>query len=117
MSAYLPCTLVAVSTTTSGCAPLMGETGVGVPTFRVEPSGAASTPVSGAGEGETGVGDCLEHATATARTVAHVQSRTRFWNIKTSLRPVELPTGKGRRQRILQVRRKCYQERQLWWSP
>src|SRR5688572_32150005 len=84
MSANLPCALVAVSTTVSGCAPLTGDTAVGVVAFRVEPSGAASAVGSGAGDGDTGDGDCFEQAIATASTAAHVQSRTLFWNITTS---------------------------------
>jgi hypothetical protein len=56
--------------------------GVAWVAFKVEPSAAASTDVSGAEPGDTGVGDDLEQATAIARRAAAAQETNLFWYIR-----------------------------------
>ena len=86
MSANNPRDFVAVNVNWSGCALLIGDTGVGADALSVEPSGAAgdSSP-AGDEPGDTGFSFCLEQAIAAARTAAHVQSRNLFWNIQQPL--------------------------------
>jgi hypothetical protein len=64
---------------------LIGDTGVGAVTFRVDPSGAAPVDGSDPAVGAAGVLGVLEQAIASAIRAAAAQGTNLFWCIKTYL--------------------------------